>query len=72
MNKLNKLTLKKVNIDTNSILRKKEMKSILGGYISCVVYHYDSNEWTYGDCAGPTASKCEEYCDQQGNICWCN
>ena len=57
--KLNKLGFRKVDVDQNDILHKREMKEILGGvYCSVCV----GNVCDSGPCGSSSIDACNEYC----------
>jgi len=71
--KLNKLGFRKVDVDPNDILHKKEMKEILGGEkpIVCIGYT-DDGVFVEGLCAGSSVGDCKGYCITAGyNGCSC-
>lgn len=55
MKKLNKITLKKVNIDESSILQKSELRNIIGG-------GYDTGGETYAGGYGGSGSGTTFFC----------
>lgn len=52
---MKKLSLKKLKLDVNSELDRSQVKSIFGGYASCL-------DWTSckkdSDCANPNCNRC--------------
>ena len=59
MKKLNRLTLNK--IDKSNLLKKNELKKIVGGYINCLITDHGSIVMS-GPCADPSYYVCQKSC----------
>ena len=73
MKKLNKLTLNVNDINQSNILKKNEMKQIVGGYGYCYVFDVEYNRLYQGACySGNCTASCYEQYSHWNYDCICN